>query len=300
MSHRNLAMINNLYELIDKTKFDPILDVFKSNEMLQEFYMNRIIEIINSHFNNEKERQITKLEDEMTKLTQTFQQIEKNSTEMTHALNEQKRINGSLNEQLQVKGNHIEKLNLENLNLNEKYNSLHDSYHTLKDMNENILKENEILRSKINLLDIELIKTNERSVNLEEYSRKLIEEHKVKDSKLEDFRQNFEMIKEKQNEIDHTMELLMRENDQLKTSIEDKNNLNDDLITKLSELHKECQAKMAELSQVKEENSKMQTEIEKVLKVKIKALKLKLQEKVNALEEKEKMISKLITRKMNN
>jgi hypothetical protein len=32
--------------LINKIKFDPILETFKSNEILQEFYMKRIFEII--------------------------------------------------------------------------------------------------------------------------------------------------------------------------------------------------------------------------------------------------------------
>lgn len=40
------TVIDELYSMFDKTKLDPILDTFKSNEMLKEFYMKRIFELM--------------------------------------------------------------------------------------------------------------------------------------------------------------------------------------------------------------------------------------------------------------
>lgn len=39
-------LLNLVYEVVDKTKFDPVLRVFGENEILKEFYFNRIIELI--------------------------------------------------------------------------------------------------------------------------------------------------------------------------------------------------------------------------------------------------------------
>ena len=45
---RSCELLSLLYKEIDKTKFDPILQTFQSNEMLKEFYMKRIFEILNT------------------------------------------------------------------------------------------------------------------------------------------------------------------------------------------------------------------------------------------------------------
>jgi hypothetical protein len=36
--------------MIEKTRLDPILETFKSNEKLQEFYMQRVFEIITVNY----------------------------------------------------------------------------------------------------------------------------------------------------------------------------------------------------------------------------------------------------------
>lgn len=45
INKRRCVILDGLYSLIDKTKFDPILETFKNNELLKEFYMKRIFEI---------------------------------------------------------------------------------------------------------------------------------------------------------------------------------------------------------------------------------------------------------------
>jgi Cdc6-like AAA superfamily ATPase len=43
---RVIIILDEFTQLIDRTKFDPILEIFKSNEMLKEFYIKRIFELI--------------------------------------------------------------------------------------------------------------------------------------------------------------------------------------------------------------------------------------------------------------
>lgn len=44
--HRASLLLNEFNSLLNKVNLDPVLDTFKSNEMLHEFYMKRIFEII--------------------------------------------------------------------------------------------------------------------------------------------------------------------------------------------------------------------------------------------------------------
>lgn len=43
---RTISIIEDLYSMFDRCKLDPILETFKSNEMLKEFYMKRIFELM--------------------------------------------------------------------------------------------------------------------------------------------------------------------------------------------------------------------------------------------------------------
>jgi len=43
---RTTSIIEGLYNMFDRSKLDPILETFKSNEMLKEFYMKRIYELM--------------------------------------------------------------------------------------------------------------------------------------------------------------------------------------------------------------------------------------------------------------
>ena len=44
--NRTISIIEDLYNMFDTCKLDPILETFKSNEMLKEFYMKRIFELM--------------------------------------------------------------------------------------------------------------------------------------------------------------------------------------------------------------------------------------------------------------
>jgi hypothetical protein len=44
------SIIDGLYSLFDKTKLDPILETFKLYEMLKEFYMKRLFELMKVKF----------------------------------------------------------------------------------------------------------------------------------------------------------------------------------------------------------------------------------------------------------
>ena len=43
---RVYSIIDDLYSMFDRCKLDPILETFKSNELLKEFYMKRIFELM--------------------------------------------------------------------------------------------------------------------------------------------------------------------------------------------------------------------------------------------------------------
>ena len=47
---RVYSMIDELYSMFDRYKLDPILETFKSNELLKEFYMKRIFELMKVRF----------------------------------------------------------------------------------------------------------------------------------------------------------------------------------------------------------------------------------------------------------
>lgn len=54
-------LLQNFYSFIEESKMDPILDTFKNNEILQEFFVQRILELIANIFDSEKEMYIQKL-----------------------------------------------------------------------------------------------------------------------------------------------------------------------------------------------------------------------------------------------
>lgn len=54
-------LLQNFYNFIEESKLDPILETFKSNEILKEFFIQRILELIANIFDSEKEMYVQKL-----------------------------------------------------------------------------------------------------------------------------------------------------------------------------------------------------------------------------------------------
>jgi len=54
-------LLQNIYKTFEESKLDPILETFKNNEILQEFFVQRIFELIANIFDSEKEMYIQKL-----------------------------------------------------------------------------------------------------------------------------------------------------------------------------------------------------------------------------------------------
>jgi hypothetical protein len=50
LTKRSNSIIEIFNSMTDKLNLDPILETFKSNEILKEFYMKRIFEVINVKF----------------------------------------------------------------------------------------------------------------------------------------------------------------------------------------------------------------------------------------------------------
>jgi hypothetical protein len=58
---RILHLLQNFYNFLEESKMDPILDTFKNNDILKEFFVQRILELIANNFDSEKEIYIQKL-----------------------------------------------------------------------------------------------------------------------------------------------------------------------------------------------------------------------------------------------
>ena len=46
LNHRGLLIFEAILNVIQLSKLDPILEVFKSNEITHQFFLNRILELI--------------------------------------------------------------------------------------------------------------------------------------------------------------------------------------------------------------------------------------------------------------
>lgn len=65
-------LLQNIYKFIDESRLDPILETFRENEILQEFFVQRILELIANIFDSEKEIYIQKLLLEKNKYEKNF------------------------------------------------------------------------------------------------------------------------------------------------------------------------------------------------------------------------------------
>lgn len=198
----------------------------------------------------------------------------------------------------------IDDLNREIAEMNFKQGKFEKEYKSFKDINYNMAEENELLKTKIKILEEEL----EKQEGVFDYCKKLEEESKIKEDHLDFFKENFNKMKSRHDEISIIVDNTIRENEYLKKEIGDRNLSIEELISKIESLKIEYQVKEEDFRRLQEENAKLQNSIDNVLKVKIKALKNKLKEKVEILSqkekefeeyksEKEKLLSKIFSKK---
>ncbi len=187
---RILKEFNN--NLINKINLDPILQTFKSNKMLKEFYMERIYEILRESLSHEREEYIESINNELEnhkiiiqnkdkelielrkKLTETEDHLEKRD-EQTKSLKsvneEEKNHKAELKLKLKEKNNEINEIksSLEKQIGNYKY--LSDSKDCLKLENSSLEQKIEILEQQIKKKDekILMIKILEDELQNKEY-----------------------------------------------------------------------------------------------------------------------------------
>ena len=249
-------ILSTLYSTFDKTRLDPILTTFKSNELLYDFYHTRIFEIITETLSNAQSQAISALSHENTELTrlnsdlqQKLQQLQSNYTTLS---NENKTAATAINhieQQIKSKDETNQSLSLTVTQLETQNAMLHAQIEELKNENKNNL-------DKINEL-ISVLNAKEKQINF--------------------FKQNLQQIKTKQHELTCSLNEMIEQNYELKNELDIKNNDLSELVNKIEELKLEFQKKR---NNINKEVDMLRNENENVLKVKIQALKNKLREKI--------------------
>ena len=242
-------ILSTLYSTFDKTRLDPILTAFKSNELLYDFYHTRIFEIITETLSNSQSQAISSLSHENTELT---------------------RLNTSLQQQLQHLQSTYTTLSNETKTKDETTQSLSLTVTQLETQNamllaqiEELQNENKNNLNKINEL-VNVLNAKENELN-------------NKNEQINFFKQNLQLIKTKQHELTNSLNGMIEQNYELKNELEVKNNDLSELVNKIEELKLEFQKKRNDINK---EVEMLRNENENVLKVKIKALKNKLREKI--------------------
>ena len=242
-------ILSTLYSTFDKTRLDPILTAFKSNELLYDFYHTRIFEIITETLSNSQSQAISSLSHENTELT---------------------RLNTSLQQQLQHLKSTYTTLSNETKTKDETTQSLSLTVTQLETQNAMLLAQIEELQTenknnlnKINEL-VNVLNAKENELN-------------NKNEQINFFKQNLQLIKTKQHELTNSLNGMIEQNYELKNELEVKNNDLSELVNKIEELKLEFQKKRNDINK---EVEMLRNENENVLKVKIKALKNKLREKI--------------------
>ncbi len=258
--------------------------------------------------NNEKENTLNKTLKEKENLIKTNENLKKENSILSKKIDELSDINESYQKKLdeirQELKSEKEKL-LNNLKHIEKIKQEKDD---LVIGNQQYLQENNSLKILVDQLEIDYQKLS-RCCRESEY--KFNKELEIKDRELESLKQHFLDIKLKQVEIVNSIEKTTKENIDLKSELQIKlqeidnlnnylENLKSELQIKLQEIdklnnyleikNKELENKISDWELIKENNDKLNLQVETVYKPKIKALQSKLKEKVNLLKSSEENI----------
>ena len=256
-------ILSTLYSTFDKTRLDPILTTFKSNELLYDFYHTRIFEIITETLSNSQSQAISALSHKNTELTrlntvlqQQLQQLQSNYTTLSQKNKTTATALTHVEQQIKSKDETTQSLTLTVSQLETQNAMLLAQIEELQNENKNNLDKINELISVLNAKENELNNKNEQ-INF--------------------FKQNLQLIKTKQHELTSSLNGMIEQNYELKNELEVKNNDLSELVNKIEELKLEFQKKRSDINK---EVDMLRNENENVLKVKIKALKNKLREKL--------------------
>lgn len=284
---RACIILNEIYQLIDKTKLNPILETFKNNEMLKEFYMKRVFEILKEYIDNEKEKYIESLLFELNNLQSINENLKQSLENESEQKNSFMKKFETESKQNQVLLNKVSILAQELNMINERHSFLQTDFQNFRLLNDKILDENDLLKTKIKILDDTIVMRQNENNEIYSYYRQIDIEKQNKEEEVQIFKENFEAMKQKQMNIENMMDNLAKENIMLKNSFREKNEFVDELLNKIDDLKQEHSNKTkdyeVEIISLNQRNLDLQNQIDNVLKIKIKALKNKLREKLSLL-----------------
>jgi chromosome segregation ATPase len=154
---------------------------------------------------------------------------------------------------------------------------------------DNITGENKMLKERVYKLEEELqLIANEFEETRQRYNQYEIN-YKNKEVEIESFKENFDIMKKKQLEIANVLELFEQENMNLKKLLNEKKNYIEELVEKIETLKLEFQDRInvieREYDGSKVRVIELQNKIDDVYKIKVRALKSKLKEKVELISE---------------
>ena len=260
---RSEEILSCLYSSFDKARLDPILLSFKSSELLYDFYHKRIFEMISETLANSQEQAIVHLEEENRKLACMNSELQDKMTQMQASYSalssENKSTVNAINhieQEMKDKDEANQHLALTVTQLETQNEMLQNQIEELQIENKNSLDKINELINVLNAKECELVNKNEQ-INF--------------------FKENLQIIKAKQGELTGSLNGMIEQNFELKSELELKNNDLGELVSKIEELKLEFQQKSNEINK---EVELLRNENEKVLKVKIQALKNKLREKI--------------------
>lgn len=271
---RPQSILSALYSLFDKTKLDPILKSFKSSEMLHEFYTKRIFELIAETLQSEQETAIITTQAENEHLIAIIKDLKIQLVQLQTNYQAMLKTNDNTLNAINAVQSQIEGKTEENEQLKKYINQLQQEHQEMEKEFDILSQENAHLKKQLSDYGIEL-EAKENEIN-------------QRNEQIAFIKSNLSLIKQKQEEVNKSLEKMVKSNDELKTEIELKNKTINELVKKIEELKLEYQNKNEETMGV---IAKLKNENENVLKVKIQALKNKLREKIELISQLNKRIT---------
>ena len=238
------------------------------------------------------------MENRNAKLEQEKIKLEENILKLENEINSKDISIKTFTTESEINKEKLSELNQKLLEINEDKKILDLNY-------QEIIEENQSMRQKINLLENEINISHSKKEEILNYVKRLEEEMDSKEFHLNFFKENFNLMKIKHDEITDVINNLIKENTNLKNILEEKSSLTEDVIRNSEKYRIDYFKKEEELKIIMDSNEALKSKIENVYKIKIKALKFKLKEKLHLInlkdkefkefvEEKEKLITRLM------
>ena len=119
---------------------------------------------------------------------------------------------------------------------NKKFFDLSEENKNTKSTNEKIAQESQLLNKKIIILENEVNDLFRKNKEIQEYVKKLEDECENKQLHLNFFKDNFDLMKNKHDEISNVINNLIDENKNLKFQLEEKLSVNEEIIKNFDKL----------------------------------------------------------------